>query len=863
MKRIATYKYILLLVFTITINLMGWSQNVLHRNNYFIQEYLINPAFTGSKNFNPFYLSYRRQFSQLSQSPQVFSASGYFIVNSSSNFAGSIYSSRTPSFDQLFGEVNYSHDYHFSQWAHFTFGGGLILNQTTQNFNNVENVDFGDPSLILGNRSESNVDASLGFKYFLKKFKTGLSIKNILQSNLNNEALIEDGNSLLAREINFIAQYDFTVDSLLHIEPLFVARRFTQRKENYYNFSIIGSYNNLYTFGATYRLNNNYRADAIAIIGGLQYNNFYFLYSHQLFVASASIAGNNSEVTAGYRFPLRPSKIFVDNDLDGVINKKDTCPDVFGPKKYSGCPLEFWAPLLAMQAKADADTLILDDSLMFRFDKLNSDQANNVKLYLLDNEGNIIYQAMKTEDGFIFNYLPPDGKYYFKMENIPEELGFEYLEISFLENDIKKTMLAHLTQDKGVYMFSRIISDTSSVAKLLIINDDNQVLAVGIQKDGVFVFNHLPEDKNYHYSLVESDSTISEDSFHVSYDFEGQENTIRTIYHKINGLYKYSPHFMDDGSFDDLALSFENETEEYIFNFKKLTSEQAEKASLVMVDADGNILSTAVKTENGFEFTHIPTSGEYFYKLENMPEGTNIEFMEIDIVEDGLNKKVVASVDDYKNVFTFQRLNSDQAAMGNLVIVDADGNVLSTAEKTDGGFVFNKLPSSGEYFYKLENMPEGTDIEFLEVTILEDGVEKKIVADVNPKESSVKLNKTDQKIMSSLRALNSESIKSMTKSEARKRGHYLTVQVGAFRFRMNDETLEFININYGDDFHIIKDKRLEYDLYMLGRYKTLEEVKAMNIIIKEAGFSDCFIMGVEKKDPASALKIIRSYPGYR
>ena len=128
-------------------------------------------------------------------------------------------------------------------------------------------------------------------------------------------------------------------------------------------------------------------------------------------------------------------------------------------------------------------------------------------------------------------------------------------------------MLAHLTQNNGIYMFSRIISDTSDVAKLLIINDDNQVLAVGIQKM-VFLYSiTLPEDKNYHYSLVESDSTISEDSFHVSYDFEGQENTIRTIYHKINGLYKYSPHFMDDGSFDDLALSFENETEEYIFQF--------------------------------------------------------------------------------------------------------------------------------------------------------------------------------------------------------------------------------------------------------------------------------------------------------
>ena len=860
---IRTYR---ILIFLLTAFLMSgntWSQNVLHRNNYFIQEYLINPAFTGGKDFNPFYMSYRNQFSQLQERPQVFSASGYYVIDPSSNIAGSLYSSETPSFTQLFGELNYSHDYHFSQWAHFTFGAGLIFNQTSQDFSDVEVIDFGDPSLSMGNSSNNVVDGSLGVKYFLKRFKTGISVKNILERNISNESSNILYENKLAREINFIAQYDFTIDSLLHIEPLFVARRFTQKKENYYNLSVVANYNKLYTLGATYRVNNDLSPNAISLIGGLQYNKFYFLYSHQLFVADADVAGNNTEFTVGYRFPLRPSKVFVDNDLDGVINRKDTCPEVFGPKKYSGCPLEFWAPLLALQAQADADTLTLDDSLMFRFDKLSAEQADGVKLYLIDENGEVIYQAMKTQDGFVFNYLPPSGEYYFKMENMPGEFGFEYVEISFFEDDSKKTMLAHLTQNNGIYMFTRIMSDSSDVAKLLIINDENQVLAVGIQKDGVYVFNHLPEDKNYHYSLVESDSTNNEESFHVSYDFEGQEETIRTVYHKINGVYKYSPHFIDNENFDDLVLSFESESDDYIFNFEKLSSDQAEMANLVMVDEDGNILSTAEKTADGFVFNRIPPSGEYFYKLENIPDGTDIEFMEINIIESGIIKKVVASVDDNKNVFNFQRLNSDQAEMANLVMVDEDGNIISTAEKSDEGFVFNKLPSSGKYFYKLENMPEGSDIEFLEVTIIENGVKRKVVADVNSKEKLVKLDNTNQKIMNSLRALNDENIKSMTKGEARKRGHYLTVQVGAFRYRMNDETLDFINTNYGDDFHIIKDKRLEYDLYMLGRYKSLEDVKQMNAIIKEAGFSDCFIMGVEKKSPASALKIIKSFPGYR
>ena len=188
MFKFKTYRSLISIVLLLGASTNFFSQNILHRNNYFIQEYLINPAFTGGKNFNPFYMSYRNQFSQLKERPQVFSASGYYIVNSVSNISGSLYSSETPSFQQVFGEINYSHDYHFSQWAHFTLGGGLIFNQTVQDFSAVEVIDLGDPSLTMGNNSGNAIDAALGVKYFLKRFKTGISIKNILESNISNES---------------------------------------------------------------------------------------------------------------------------------------------------------------------------------------------------------------------------------------------------------------------------------------------------------------------------------------------------------------------------------------------------------------------------------------------------------------------------------------------------------------------------------------------------------------------------------------------------------------------------------------------------------------------------------------------------
>ena len=530
--------------------------------------------------------------------------------------------------------------------------------------------------------------------------------------------------------------------------------------------------------------------------------------------------------------------------------------------------------LSAQWTETTPDTLIVNDSLVFGFEKLTQNQIDSLKLYLVDENGTEVYQAMKTDEGFIFNYLPSSVEYYFKMDNLSEGISKEYIEVAFMENNERKMLLASLNEKEKTYIFTRINSSANQEPTLLIVNDENQVLAVGAQKDGVFVFTHSPNDHECHYSMVNGDSTVSEDSFQVAFELEGQEQTIKTI-HKTNGIYNYTPYFESE-EFSDSSLVFEDDSNNYEFNLKKLSAEQADMVNLVIVDAEGNILSTAEKTADGFTFDYIPSSGEYSYKLENMPEGTEFDFMELEIIEAGVKKKIKADVEQKDYEFNFKKLSAEQTNMVDLVIVDADGNILSTAEKTVDGFAFDYIPSSGEYSYKLENMPEGTKFDFMEIDIIQDGMKKKIVAEVKPNEKLEELadeNKKTinsliatgsyQKIMNSLRALSDENIESMSKSESRKIGHYLTVQVGAFRYKMNEETLDFINANYGDDFHIVKDKRLGYDLYMIGRYKSLSDVKQMNTIIKESGFSDCFIMGVENKDPASALVVMKNYPGYR
>ena len=330
MKRSSKYKInrlVLVALFIFSFNAF-FSQQMGTRSHYFIQEYLLNPAFTGSKNYNPFYLSYRQQWSGFKDSPEFLSSSGYYIINESSNVSGSFYNSKQGSeFSQTAGQFNYSHDFHFHQNAHLTFGAGLILDQFVADFSGLDIVDPNDPAFANGINVFS-MDAALGVKYFLKRFKFGISVANLFESKLSNSVQSTNYNKL-PREFRLIGQYDFTIDSSLHLEPLLVYKVLPEIEIQQLDLSLLATYKQALTLGMSYRSN----AD-LSVIAGVQYKRFYFLYSHEVNTSGlADILGSNSEVTAGYRFKLHPDKIFVDNDMDGVINKKDSCIDLFGTKK--------------------------------------------------------------------------------------------------------------------------------------------------------------------------------------------------------------------------------------------------------------------------------------------------------------------------------------------------------------------------------------------------------------------------------------------------------------------------------------------------------------------------------------------------
>ena len=830
------------------------SQQTSARNHYFIQEYLLNPAFTGAKDYNPFYISYRRQFSGIQDSPEFFSASGYHILNNESNVAGSIYNlSQGGAFNQTVGQFNYSHDYHFSSWAHITIGGGLIMNQFSANYQGLSAVDANDPVLIAGNTQKTAFDGTLGIKYFLNRFKFGVSVDNILQSQVSQESTNSFSNKL-AREFRLITQYDFTIDSILHIEPLIVYMYLPESKISQLDLSVLANYNNSYTLGLMYRSNS-----AFSLIGGLQYKNFYFLYSHEISANGLSGAiGNSNEITAGYRFKLHPDKIFVDNDLDGVINKKDTCPNEFGHKRYDGCPLEKWAQMVAARLDSVVGTMAINDSLIFKFQKLTSDQLDMIKLYLVDGNGEVIYQAIKTDEGFLFNYLPANEQYYFKLENLPDSLYFEALEINFNHGDDISRILTRLNKNNNFYEYNKLGFDNRLGPKLLVINDDNQVLAVGVEKEGAFKFDYLPEEGNYEYRLVDGDSLSMGEDFTIKIDYNNQIKDVQLIFNSLNLYEGELPDFVDES---ELLIAFM-------------------ESNLFLVNEMGESMYKAENIDGRFVFKYLPEGDKYQFKLEDFSKNLGLMDLEIVIIDGENEYSLLSKFNDENGYYEFDRSNSDfeyGRLTGNLddpklLMLNDQNQVMSVGVMEDGVFKFGYLPEGGNYHYVLLNSDSLSMDQYLHIVEeYEAGKKKQLIYNkitsryefsahlldesaLEELKMNVDLSEEDKSIVNALEAVSDQE--GLTMDNGVGMNPFFTIQIGAFRTKMDEEVYNEIKKVFGDRFNMYYDDNLQMEKYTIGSFKTYQDAAVLNKKLMESQFSDCFVIGVKdnKAVPVSEIR---------
>lgn len=321
------------------------AQQLSMYSQYYWNDYVINPAFTGIKNTPRVQFGYRNQWSGFQGSPKTYTVGGHVGLNKQNmGLGGMIFSDDQGGAIRQNGVMlNYSYQLKLNQNSGLSFGVAGILNQYGFNGSQIQNINT--DATLQANVTQLTPDMNFGIVYHLNnQLFIGLAANQLVQSRLNkfNTGSLTLSENQLIRHYNLSASYVKELNPKLDIEP-YVLLRSTFIKAPQWELGGKVNYNKLVFGGLSYRSN-----ESVIGLVGVNYQNFMLAYSYDFTLSAIrNYSSGSHEILLAYQFnkkskspevvierPTQPK----DSDGDGVSDSEDLCPEVKGMKEYKGCP---------------------------------------------------------------------------------------------------------------------------------------------------------------------------------------------------------------------------------------------------------------------------------------------------------------------------------------------------------------------------------------------------------------------------------------------------------------------------------------------------------------------------------------------
>lgn len=318
------------------------SQQLSMFSQYYWNDYVINPAFTGIKNTPRVQLGYRNQWSGFQGAPKTYTVGGHTGFEKQKMGLGGMFfmDDQGGAIRQNGVMINYSYQLKLNQNSGLSFGVSGILNQYSFNGSGISNIN--PDATLQTNVTQLAPDMNFGIVYNLNnKLFIGLAANQLVQSRLNKfgSSTLAISENQLIRHYNLSASYLAKLNKDFDLEP-YALLRTTFIKAPQAEIGGKVTYKKYVFGGLTYRTN-----ESVIGLVGMNYQNFMLAYSYDFtLTAIRSYSSGSHELLLAYQFKKKTTtpKIEVekpiDSDGDGVSDKDDLCPDVKGLKENKGCP---------------------------------------------------------------------------------------------------------------------------------------------------------------------------------------------------------------------------------------------------------------------------------------------------------------------------------------------------------------------------------------------------------------------------------------------------------------------------------------------------------------------------------------------
>jgi outer membrane protein OmpA-like peptidoglycan-associated protein len=258
------------------------------------------------------------------------------------------------------------------------------------------------------------------------------------------------------------------------------------------------------------------------------------------------------------------TKIYVADNKGGVLFLIKRLIDA--RYAFNALPYDEYYKLKSLQESYVPNSITLK-GLVFK--KLQGDFDESMKVYLLDEEGNIV-DSMYTDERGYFNFekLNPDQNYSFKLEEskdmnlvlldaddlvieqaiINEKGNFAYKRLTYQVANFEPLELIdpELIEDGSSekffgQVFKKLPGDFKAGMEVHIYNTAGEIVGSAYtDADGKFDFQKLGSDENYYFKIEDNE----EDFYLVTLD--ENENVIAKTIKNANGRFKYSKLGVDD-----------------------------------------------------------------------------------------------------------------------------------------------------------------------------------------------------------------------------------------------------------------------------------------------------------------------------
>lgn len=254
------------------------AQQVSLQSQYMLNDFILNPAVAGTKNYIPINLNFRRQWVGIDGAPvtQTLSAHGYLGKNV--GFGGYFFNDVTGPSRRT--GMNFSFSYHLKlsqdYSKKFSFGVSAVF------FQHIINKDFlttdqpDDPAIVNGYNNQFCPDANFGMYYSDKdKWYAGVSVFNLLQIRKDLFQLMDKIENPVERTYYFnTGAYFQTGDFMIEPSILF---RYQANAPFQVDINTRATYNKLVWLGASYR-----HQDAMVFMAGVYFDKFRLGYAYDL-----------------------------------------------------------------------------------------------------------------------------------------------------------------------------------------------------------------------------------------------------------------------------------------------------------------------------------------------------------------------------------------------------------------------------------------------------------------------------------------------------------------------------------------------------------------------------------------------------